>query len=148
VSTGELADIPKSCIASNIVRERPTGTYVRSAQLTQPMQSLSGRQPKQLEQELGKLGFKKSEVFTVPTRVVCEMFDKLRADAVTMMNLEKHVQKRQAEVSVKMGLHFVFIFCCVVCRFGCSPIIIICSFCCTLSSASPFFFFLLTLFTA
>lgn len=94
---GELAAIPEHCIAKKLIRDRPTGVYLRSSVLTTAI-NLSGRQSnKQLETELIALGIKKVKPYNVPTRVVTDLFEKVRSDVVTLINLQRLVQKKEAE---------------------------------------------------
>lgn len=93
----ELAPIPESCIAKKLIRDRPSGVYLRSTVLTTPI-NLSGRQSnKQLETEMIALGIKKTKPYNVPTNVVCNLFEKVRTDLVTLINLQRLVTKKELE---------------------------------------------------
>ena len=87
---------------------RPTGTYLRSMQAAEPLQGLQARQAKALELELQKMGFPKNQTFLVPTDAVCNLFDKLRADIVTMTNVEKIVLDKRKQVFFFFFFFFFF----------------------------------------
>mmetsp|Transcript_14605 Transcript_14605/g.20721 ORF Transcript_14605/g.20721 Transcript_14605/m.20721 type:complete len:419 (-) Transcript_14605:138-1394(-) len=97
-STGELADLPESCIAKKLIKDKPPGAHLRSSYLTAPT-NLPGRQSnKQFETELASLNIKKGvQPFPVPTGVVCQAFNKMRTDLVTLINLQRLVAKKETE---------------------------------------------------
>jgi len=90
-----LAPIPPSCLCS-LPAEKPAGCFLRSTQPTASMH-LNSRQGKRLEIELSAVGIKKSKPLTIHSGVVCNMYDNLRRDIVTLMNLEKYVHKREIQ---------------------------------------------------
>jgi len=96
----KMADIPQSCYPANPFKERTTGVYLRSALIALPPQT----KQKSVDQELSALGLKKvPKTFDAPTTAVANMYDKLRTDIITMVNLEKHViQQEQARDSTRL----------------------------------------------
>lgn len=95
-SSGQMAPIPDSCYAKNVLKDRGYGCYLRSTQPRAGLQ-LGSRQQKQLDAALQELKFDKENPFKVPTEAVCLKFDKLRMDLVTMLNLRKYVEAKEAE---------------------------------------------------
>jgi len=91
---GELAPIPENCDASAIIPSRPPGVYLRSTQLIQPL-SITPRQQKLLDAELNALNIKKHKDLTVATGVVCDLWDKLRVNIITLANLQGYVRERE-----------------------------------------------------
>lgn len=92
---GELAPIPSACDASVVLPHRPSGSvYLRSAQLADPLLA-NPRQQKHLEAELNQLNVKRLKDLPVPTGVVCDLWDKLRVNILTLLNLQQHVRDRE-----------------------------------------------------
>lgn len=93
--TGELAPLPPSCDASMVLPPRANGTvYLRSAQLAHPL-NVSAKQSKHLEGELSQLNLRRIKDLSVPTGVVCEMWDKLRVNILTLVNLQQYVRDKE-----------------------------------------------------
>jgi len=88
-----LAPIPPSLVCPPFP-ERPPGCYLRSSQATASMH-LNSRQNKKLDQVLTQLSFKKAKPLLISSGIVSNMYDQLRRDIVTMMNLEKHLARRE-----------------------------------------------------
>ncbi|KAE8886398.1 hypothetical protein PF005_g10538 [Phytophthora fragariae] len=88
----ELADVPYE-----IKRALPTGVILRSSLLALPQQkhALSAKLLKKLQLLLDEMGV---PARPMPTKPVCETFDKLRQDAVGLLSLQKHLKSKQNEV--------------------------------------------------
>ncbi|GMF19350.1 unnamed protein product [Phytophthora lilii] len=88
----ELADVPYE-----IKRTLPTGVILRSSLLALPQQkhALSVKLQKKLQLLLDEMGV---PARPMPTKPVCETFDKLRQDAVGLLSLRKHLKSKQNEV--------------------------------------------------
>ncbi|ETL79179.1 hypothetical protein F442_20794 [Phytophthora nicotianae P10297] len=88
----ELADVPYE-----IKRTLPTGVILRSSLLALPQQkhALSAKLLKKLQLLLDEMGV---PARPMPTKPVCETFDKLRQDAVGLLSLRKHLKSKQNEV--------------------------------------------------
>ncbi|EGZ18954.1 hypothetical protein PHYSODRAFT_559488 [Phytophthora sojae] len=88
----ELADVPYE-----IKRTLPTGVILRSSLLALPQQkhALSAKLLKKLQLFLDEMGV---PARPMPTKPVCETFDKLRQDAVGLLSLRKHLKSKQNEV--------------------------------------------------
>lgn len=88
----ELADVPYE-----IKRTLPTGVILRSSLLALPQQkhALSAKLLKKLQLLLDEMGV---PARPMPTKPVCETFDKLRQDAVGLLSLRKHLHSKQNEV--------------------------------------------------
>ncbi|POM74097.1 Swr1 complex subunit Swc4 [Phytophthora palmivora] len=88
----ELADVPYE-----IKRTLPTGVILRSSLLALPQQkhALSAKLQKKLQLLLDEMGV---PARPMPTKPVCETFDKLRQDAVGLLSLRKHLKSKQNEV--------------------------------------------------
>ncbi|GMF20731.1 unnamed protein product [Phytophthora fragariaefolia] len=88
----ELADVPYE-----IKRTLPTGVILRSSLLALPQQkhALSAKLLKKLQLLLDEMGV---PARPMPTKPVCETFDKLRQDAVGLLSLQKHLKSKQNEV--------------------------------------------------
>jgi len=95
---GGLAPVPDECVPRDMFKARGPGCYLRSSQITSPLQ-LTSRQQKQLDSELSSLSFKKNNI-TVPTSAVCNTYDKLRMDIVTLHNLQRYVKKRESDLGL------------------------------------------------
>ncbi|KAL3658679.1 hypothetical protein V7S43_016315 [Phytophthora oleae] len=87
----ELADVPYE-----IKRTLPTGVILRSSLLALPQQknALSAKLLKKLQFLLDEMGV---PARPMPTKPVCETFDKLRQDAVGLLSLRKHLKSKQNE---------------------------------------------------
>ncbi|KAI9980610.1 hypothetical protein PInf_009912 [Phytophthora infestans] len=87
----ELADVPYE-----IKRTLPTGVILRSSLLALPQQkhALSAKLLKKLQLLLDEMGV---PARPMPTKPVCETFDKLRQDAVGLLSLRKHLKSKQNE---------------------------------------------------
>lgn len=93
--TGEMAPIPDHCVpGSGAFPEHKEPVYLRSTQLNAPL-NLNAKQSKSLEAELNAFNFKKAKEI-IPTSPVCELYDKLRMDIVTLQNLQKYISEREA----------------------------------------------------
>lgn len=93
----ELADVPYE-----IKRTMPTGAFLRSATLAlpaaQPKQpALSSKMLKKMQMVLDEVGV---PARPMPTKPVCEMFDRLRQDTVGLLSLRKHLAAKQAEMQL------------------------------------------------
>lgn len=88
----ELANVPYE-----IKRTLPTGVILRSSLLALPQQkhALSAKLLKKLQLLLDEMGV---PARPMPTKPVCETFDKLRQDAVGLLSLRKHLKSKQNEV--------------------------------------------------
>uniref|UniRef100_M4BK86 DNA methyltransferase 1-associated 1 domain-containing protein n=1 Tax=Hyaloperonospora arabidopsidis (strain Emoy2) TaxID=559515 RepID=M4BK86_HYAAE len=88
----ELADVPYE-----IKRALPTGVILRSSLLALPQQkhALSAKLLKKLQLLLDEMGV---PARPMPTKPVCETFDKLRQDAVGLLSLRKHLKSKENEV--------------------------------------------------
>ncbi|OWZ22148.1 hypothetical protein PHMEG_0003205 [Phytophthora megakarya] len=88
----ELADVPYE-----IKRTLPTGVILRSSLLALPQQkhALSAKLQKKLQLLLDEMGV---PARPMPTKPVCETFDKLRQDSVGLLSLRKHLKSKQNEV--------------------------------------------------
>jgi DNA methyltransferase 1-associated protein 1 len=88
----ELADVP-----FEIKRTLPTGVILRSSLLALPQQkhALSAKLLKKLQLLLDEMGV---PARPMPTKPVCETFDRLRQDAVGLLSLRKHLKSKQDEV--------------------------------------------------
>lgn len=92
---GELAPLPASCDAANVIPTRPSGTvYLRSTQLAHATNA-NPKQLKHLENELLQLGIRRAKDLPVPTGVVCELWDKLRVNILTLVNLQQYVRDKE-----------------------------------------------------
>jgi len=99
----KMADIPTSCYPPAPFKERSTGVFLRSSLILIPPQTKA----KAVEQELSALGLKREQElnahglkkqprpFETPTTAVANLYDKLRTDIITMVNLEKHVMQQE-----------------------------------------------------
>eukprot|EP00644_Phytophthora_capsici_P008899 jgi/Phyca11/102210/e_gw1.6.213.1 len=87
----ELADVPYE-----IKRTLPTGVILRSSLLALPQQkhALSAKLLKKLQLLLDEMGV---PARPMPTKPVCDTFDKLRQDAVGLLSLRKHLKSKQNE---------------------------------------------------
>ncbi|RLN88296.1 hypothetical protein BBJ28_00009167 [Nothophytophthora sp. Chile5] len=87
----ELADVPYE-----IKRTLPTGVILRSSLLALPQQkhALSAKLLKKMQLLLDELGV---PARPMPTKPVCETFDRLRQDAVGLLTLRKHLTTKQNE---------------------------------------------------
>ncbi|RLN47633.1 hypothetical protein BBJ29_007703 [Phytophthora kernoviae] len=87
----ELADVPYE-----IKRALPTGVILRSSLLALPQQkhALSAKLLKKLQLLLDEMGV---PARPMPTKPVCETFDRLRQDAVGLLSLRKHLKSKQNE---------------------------------------------------
>lgn len=93
--TGEMAPLPSSCDAAlTALPHRPSGVYLRSAQLSGSLQ-LSSKQSKFLDSELSSLNIRRARDCTVATGVVCDLWDRLRVNILTLANLQQHVRERE-----------------------------------------------------
>ncbi|GAB5360461.1 hypothetical protein AAMO2058_000630000 [Amorphochlora amoebiformis] len=94
----KLAPIPNQVLAKGVIPALTVGVTLRSVQLTKPL-SLTGRLLKSLENELVgiNLNLKKPRPFAVPTPEVCKLYDQLRTDVVTLMNMRKYIQKKETD---------------------------------------------------
>lgn len=91
----EFADVP-----FEVRRSMPTGVYLRSTTLALPQQkhhALSAKFVKKLQLLLDELGV---PARPMPTKPVCDMFDKLRQDGVGLLTLRKHLATKQNEVQM------------------------------------------------
>ncbi|CAH0478500.1 unnamed protein product [Peronospora belbahrii] len=88
----ELAHVPYE-----IKRTLPTGVILRSSLLALPQQkhALSPKLLKKLQLLLDEMGV---PARPMPTKPVCETFDKLRQDAVGLLSLRKHLKFKENEV--------------------------------------------------
>lgn len=88
----ELANVPYE-----IKRTLPTGVILRSSLLALPQQkhALSVKLLKKLQLLLDEMGV---PARPMPTKPVCETFDKLRQDAVGLLSLRKHLKSKENEV--------------------------------------------------
>eukprot|EP00469_Lotharella_globosa_P007975 CAMPEP_0167783230 /NCGR_PEP_ID=MMETSP0111_2-20121227/6954_1 /TAXON_ID=91324 /ORGANISM="Lotharella globosa, Strain CCCM811" /LENGTH=289 /DNA_ID=CAMNT_0007674143 /DNA_START=1 /DNA_END=870 /DNA_ORIENTATION=+ len=95
---GPKADIPSLCRPKAMFPALEPGVHLSSVFPCVAPQ-LRGRVYKQLESELLELGFHYSNPrpFKVPTKKVCEAYDKLREDLTTLINLNKHLQEREKD---------------------------------------------------
>jgi len=88
----KMADIPPTCFPPTPFKERPNGVHLRSALILVPPQTKA----KSVDQELSSLGLlKKPKPFETPTTNIANLYDKLRTDIITMINLEKHVVQQE-----------------------------------------------------
>lgn len=95
--TSGVAKIPEQCLATNVIPERHPGCFVRSTQWTTTLKLPGRNTNKLLEAELANMGVKSGKPTPVPSGRVCDLYDKLRADTVTYINLQQHLTKREAE---------------------------------------------------
>ncbi|DAZ96245.1 TPA: hypothetical protein N0F65_012548 [Lagenidium giganteum] len=88
----ELSDVP-----FHVQREYPVGVFLRSSTLALPSgkQALSAKMVKKMDVLLEELGV---PTRPMPTKAACDVFDKLRQDAVGLLSLRKHLAAKQAEV--------------------------------------------------
>ncbi|KAI9910025.1 hypothetical protein PsorP6_011202 [Peronosclerospora sorghi] len=88
----ELADVPYE-----IKRTLPTGVILRSSLLALPQQkhALSAKLLKKLQLLLDEMGV---PARPMPTKSVCETYDKVRQDAVGLLSLRKYLKSKQSEV--------------------------------------------------
>ncbi|CAI5742535.1 unnamed protein product [Peronospora destructor] len=88
----ELAKVPYE-----IKRTLPTGVILRSSLLTLPQQkhALSVKLLKKLQLLMEEMGV---PARPMPTKPVCETYDKLRQDAVGLLSLRKYLKSKENEV--------------------------------------------------
>jgi len=96
-----LALMPPSCISQDLKAPTP-GVHLRS-ELINTDPNLGGRLQKLFETELGSLGFRKPVPFVVPSEQTARLYDSLRTDVITYLNLKRHVQQREQERNVLRG---------------------------------------------
>ena len=104
-----LAAIPPACLAGDVRNTEP-GSGLRSTHLSAEL-TLMGRHAKRLETELFSLGFKtgknQTSPFDIPTELTSTLYDSLRADIITMVNLQRHLASREqvrSELAAESGL--------------------------------------------
>ncbi|GAB5360422.1 hypothetical protein AAMO2058_000626600 [Amorphochlora amoebiformis] len=96
---GPRAPIPKECKVEDMFPPYEQGCQLSSIRPGVAPQ-LRGRVYKQLESELMALGFSYASArpFTVPTKKVCDLYDNLRLELVTLINLNKYLVDREKEL--------------------------------------------------
>jgi hypothetical protein len=94
-SPAELAPIPLACVAKNVLPPPEPGCTLRSALLAQ-RPTLPPGQDRQLEVELTNVGVRKIKTL-FPSAAVAALYNTLRQDLVTLINLHAHVQQRELE---------------------------------------------------
>jgi hypothetical protein len=93
--TAVLTGLPEHLVVHThtAVKARETGVSLRSKQSEQPLAQLTGRVTKQLEQDLTGLNFDKTKPVPHASRAAMLVFDELRCDLVTAMNLRKNLEQ-------------------------------------------------------
>ncbi len=77
-------------------RDRGSGVYLRSQLMNAPL-PVPDKAQKKLDQVLKELGVPEK---LTPTAAVVKLYDQLRKEALTLLSLEKHIQKKSKEKQV------------------------------------------------
>ncbi|CEO98377.1 Myb-like domain-containing protein [Plasmodiophora brassicae] len=93
-----FSGLPDHIVIVNAFKPPHSGVYLRSAQPPTVPTIVNVRLQKQLEQELEDIGLQPN-TFTTPTGLVCDMYDRLRVDYLTLFNLQRYVARKDAETS-------------------------------------------------